>query len=141
MTVPRYETPKDAERAFYAAFQSTDLEAMSAVWADDDEIVCVHPMGPRLQGRDAVMNSWGDILGSGASLSFRVDHIHVMTGEDISVHCVHENITQGASDEVRGLVIATNVYRKTADGWRMVLHHGSPGTAESAREERPHVVH
>jgi ketosteroid isomerase-like protein len=30
---------------------------------------------------------------------------------------------QGAST---GTVAATNIYRRTDDGWRLVLHHGSP---------------
>jgi len=32
-------------------------------------------------------------------------------------------------------VVATNVYAKTAQGWRMVAHHASPGT----RTEPPDV--
>jgi len=31
-------------------------------------------------------------------------------------------------------VIATNVYLKTAQGWRMVAHHASPGTASEVQE-------
>ena len=139
MTETRFDSPQAAESAFYEAFQRADLDAMRAVWADDDDIVCVHPMGPRLQGRDAVMQSWRDILGSGAALRFHVNHSHFIADAGLSVHSVHENISQGTA--VRGLVIATNVYRKTADGWRMVLHHGSPGNVELVPGERPDVMH
>jgi ketosteroid isomerase-like protein len=40
-------------------------------------------------------------------------------------------------------VIATNVYHKTAQGWRMVAHHASPGTAREMQElaEAPMVLH
>jgi len=31
-------------------------------------------------------------------------------------------------------VVATNVYAKTPDGWRLVLHHASPGTEQEAVE-------
>ena len=31
-------------------------------------------------------------------------------------------------------VIATNVYQKTAQGWRMVAHHASPGTPREMLE-------
>ncbi|MGI9334714.1 MAG: YybH family protein [Gammaproteobacteria bacterium] len=141
MTFSRYGSPKDVELAFYEAFQGADLDAMRAVWDDGDDIVCVHPMGPKLVGYEAVMKSWSDILGSGAQLSFRVDNIQIMADGGISVHCVHENITQGRHGELRGLVIATNVYRATDNGWRMVLHHGSPGAVETAQAQRQHVVH
>ena len=51
MSEPYYATSRDAEQAFYAAFQKADLAEMMQVWADDDSIVCIHPMGPRLDGR------------------------------------------------------------------------------------------
>ena len=42
-----------------------------------------------------------------------------------------------------GFVVATNVYIKTAQGWRMVAHHASPGTAQETPEivEAPSVLH
>jgi ketosteroid isomerase-like protein len=58
MSAPYYETSRDAERAFYAAFRQANLEEMMQVWADDDSIMCIHPMGPRLDGRAAVTRSW-----------------------------------------------------------------------------------
>ena len=43
-----FPTPQDAESAFYEALERADLEQMMAVWSEDEEIVCVHPGGPRL---------------------------------------------------------------------------------------------
>jgi hypothetical protein len=31
-------------------------------------------------------------------------------------------------------VIATNVFHKTPQGWRMVAHHASPGTPDDAAD-------
>ena len=45
-----FKTAQDAETAFYEAQEKADLDAMMAVWADDDDIVCVHPGGMRLSG-------------------------------------------------------------------------------------------
>ena len=53
-TPPIYTTPTDAALAFYQAFEAKDLDAMMATWAEDEEIVCVHPGGTRLVGYDAV---------------------------------------------------------------------------------------
>ncbi len=40
-------------------------------------------------------------------------------------------------------VIATNVYHRTAQGWRLVAHHASPGTASEIQEvsDAPSVLH
>jgi ketosteroid isomerase-like protein len=40
-------------------------------------------------------------------------------------------------------VIATNVFLKTAQGWRLVLHHASPGSPRQMPEisEAPSVLH
>jgi len=39
----------------------------------------------------------------------------------------YENITRKVEADVRvSLAVATNIYRKTAEGWRMIHHHASP---------------
>ena len=42
-----------------------------------------------------------------------------------------------------GWVIATNVYVKAAQGWRLVAHHASPGTPNEIQEatEPSSVLH
>jgi ketosteroid isomerase-like protein len=47
-------TPEEAEAAFYAALARADLDALMALWADDEEIVCIHPGAPRLIGHAAI---------------------------------------------------------------------------------------
>ena len=47
-------TPDDAEVAFYDALQHADIDRLMACWADEDDIVCVHPGGPRLLGAGAI---------------------------------------------------------------------------------------
>ena len=77
-----FPTPQDAEAAFYEAFMKRDLEAMMAVWADDDEIYCVHPRGPRLTGVAQVRESWRQIFASGQSLRFRLREQQLPAGDD-----------------------------------------------------------
>lgn len=126
---PLYDTPQQAEAAFYDAFQRADFKAMSDVWANDDEVTCIHPMGPRLQGRDVVLASWGDLFSGGAELRFTLTDALYTSDANVSVHSVSENISYGAGFEQRSVVLATNVYRLTNDGWRICAHHGSPGRA------------
>ena len=43
-------TPDEVEQAFYEAMQHAHIDQLMACWAEEDEIVCVHPGGPRLVG-------------------------------------------------------------------------------------------
>lgn len=132
MNEARFASAEEAEAAFYRAFERHDLEAMMAVWADEAVIVCVHPGGPMLIGRDAVRASWDQILAGGGPMSFVVQAVRHETRDGLAVHVVQEHIRAG--DERPGPpVLATNVYRLTERGWRMILHHGSP----SPRPARP----
>ena len=47
----------EVEAAFYDALNRADLEALMALWADDEEIVCIHPGGARLIGHAAIRAS------------------------------------------------------------------------------------
>jgi hypothetical protein len=61
-----------------------------------------------------------------------------------SIHSVLEKIEVMTNEGPReAYVIATNVYHKTAQGWRMVAHHASPGTAREMQElaDAPMVLH
>ena len=120
-----FPTAQDAEAAFYDALERGDYPAMVAVWAEDEEVLCVHPGGPRLRGTEEVLGQWKRILGNGQRLKVRITHQVVIAGPMIAVHSVQENITvegQGAAQPV----MATNVYQRLGAGWRMVVHHASP---------------
>ncbi len=132
----RFATPQEAEDAFYAAFERSDLEAMAGVWADDEAVVCVHPGGDRLRGRGAVLESWRRIFAGSTPLSFEVSAATLIQDAWLAVHCVYEDIAHGARLEHRARMIATNVYRLTEEGWRMIVHHASPAeTQESVPHE------
>jgi ketosteroid isomerase-like protein len=132
-----YASPQDAESAFYEALTKADLEAMMAVWADDDEIYCVHPNGARITGVEEVRESWRKIFASGQTLRFQLrDQQHVQ-GMMLSVHSVYEYITVSGETRARAPMIATNVYLRTERGWRMVAHHASPAPATAAAEPEP----
>ena len=121
-----FGSPQDAEAAFYEAITSADLEAMMAVWADDDDIYCVHPNGARLAGVERVRESWRQIFSGGQTLRFQLRDQQYVQGMMLSVHSVYEVITVTGDARPRGPVIATNVFLRTERGWRMVAHHASP---------------
>lgn len=121
-----FPTPEDAEAAFYEAIERGDIEAMMEVWADDEEIVCVHPGGPRLSGVELVRESWEQILKSGRGFKVQLTSHVVVQGVMFSVHSLQENFLIQGENRPRGAVVATNVYQRGPAGWRMIVHHASP---------------
>lgn len=138
-----FPTPQDAEAAFYEAFEAADLDAMMEVWAEDEEIVCVHPGGPRLAGFEQVRGSWAEIFGSGQRLKVHISNQVVLSGMMLAIHSVHENILLQGESRSRAPITTTNVYLRTGKGWRMILHHGSPAPAEARvpAESSPKILH
>jgi ketosteroid isomerase-like protein len=133
----------DTEAAFYKALQTGDIDKLMACWADEDEIVCVHPGGPRVVGAGAIRAAFDNMFANGSIRAFpqRVRKIISLAS---AVHSVLEKIEVMTEDGPReAYVIATNVYHKTAQGWRMVAHHASPGTPREMQElsEIPAILH
>src|SRR3954470_23105250 len=133
-----YPTAQDAENAFYEALDRADLEAMMAVWAEDEEIVCVHPGGPRLAGHAQVRDSWRRLF-TGGGTKIHVTQRVAMQAMMVTVHSVHETTATPGGKRDAVTVAATNVYLRTASGWRMILHHASLGPAQqdAERTEKP----
>lgn len=124
-----FATPQDAETAFYDAFVKADLEAMMEVWADDDDIYCVHPGGARLCGVERIRDSWRQIFASRQSLRFDVRDQQLIHTMMLAVHSVYEQIAIAGQSRTRQVMIATNVYQRAERGWRMVAHHATPAPA------------
>jgi uncharacterized protein (TIGR02246 family) len=124
---PLLATPEDAETAFYAAFERGDLQAMMTIWAEDETIVCVHPLGPVLVGRKAIRQSWKAIFARSANLKFTIDRQLRTVDDGVAMHVVYEYI-ELPGQQRRQAVIATNAYRRTRSAWYMILHHASPTT-------------
>jgi ketosteroid isomerase-like protein len=124
-TPPIYTSPQDAAQAFYQAFEARDLDAMMATWAEDEDIVCVHPGGARHVGYEAVRQSFEQLFAGDTRLTFRLDQAVSIDTVGLAVQSVVEHLRAG-EDGPRGAALATNVLMRTPSGWRMVCHHASP---------------
>jgi len=133
----RFSTPDQAEDAFYRALERADLSAMMAVWAEDEEVVCIHPGGARLIGFDAVRDSWRQIFSHGPRLRFELLDLRVHTVRLQSLHTLYERITIDGNKSNVHLTLATNVYLLTPSGWRMLVHHASPLPAGTEAPQSP----
>ncbi len=99
---------------------------MMAAWAEDEDIVCVHPGGPRLVGFDAVRVGWEQIFAGETKLLFRLEELVVLETVGMALQSAIEQVTVGNDPAPRGTAIASNVFLRTPSGWRMVSHHASP---------------
>ena len=140
-----FATPDEAQTAFYEAFERANLAAMMAVWAESDDIVCVHPQGPRLVGFEAVRESWMQIFANGAALRVRATEQRRFDAQSVAVRAVVEQVAPPGENAPVSTICATNIYELTPNGWRMVVHHASPlaDPAPAAEEPAPqgHTLH
>lgn len=126
------QSAEEVEAAFYDAISRADIEAVMSLWTDDEEIVCIHPGGPRLIGHDAIRASWEQIF-EGGGVQIRPVQAHVTQNMMTSVHSIIEEVHRSISQPKDIHILATNVYMKTPLGWRLAIHHASvvPGQAPS----------
>ncbi|NEX60681.1 YybH family protein [Noviherbaspirillum galbum] len=124
------ETAEDTEAAFYDAISRADVEGVMSLWADDDEIVCIHPGAPRLIGHASIRAAWESIFEQGG-VQIRPVQVHVSQNMSTAVHNIIEEVHRPVSRKPDIHILATNVYMKTPQGWRIVSHHASvvPGEA------------
>ena len=121
------ESILEANRAFYRAFESLDIEKMSAVWMRNPRIVCIHPGWRRLVGWGPIMTSWERIFESVFEVKIELGDVEIVTSGDLAVIIVEENLVQrGYDGPARSQVLATNVFERAQDRWWLVSHHGSP---------------
>jgi ketosteroid isomerase-like protein len=136
------EAVEAANAELYAAFEAGDIDRMSALWADSDDVVCIHPGGPILRGRGVVLRSWSVIMANTSYIQFFLTDVEIGVIGDTAVVTCAENILTASPDEADagafahpGRVVATNVFRRSGKGWRLLLHHGSPVFTQDAESD------
>ena len=116
-----------ANDAFYHALENRQIAAMDALWLHEGWVRCVHPGRDAMVGWAAVRRSFEDIFAGTRWLHVTPTSIDVLVFGEIGVIACVENITTEHDDEM-GMTVAqaTNIFRLTDGGWRMMHHHASP---------------
>lgn len=131
---PPPSTPDEIEQQFYEALQAADIDALMAIWSDDDDIVCVHPGGPRVVGAAAIRAAFEAIFANGA-IRARPDKVRRLQTLNCAVHSVLERIDIPTDEGLQtAWVVATNVYVKSGARWAMAAHHASPGSPREVQD-------
>lgn len=123
---------RKSQQQFYGAFSTGDANAMSEVWSDISHVRCVHPGMESIEGRDAVMESWRQILSSTAApleddddedeplFSIDPERVRIdICGSTAICSCVER--TQNG-----GQLEAINIYKRENGSWKMTLHQAGP---------------
>ena len=138
-----FATPQDVENTFYEALEGGDLDLMMSIWADDEEIVCVHPGGSRLLGYASIREAWKQIFDHGNRLEVAISQLKTVSTPFAVMHSVLEQIRIRNKSDVMAPVAATNLYVRGSMGWRMVSHHASPvpPLPTETPDDTPKVLH
>jgi ketosteroid isomerase-like protein len=122
-----YATPQDAEDAFYDALDDADLDRLLTVWADTDDICCLLPMYPLIQGREDVEEVFSKMFSRGKGVELTVTHLNWIQTDDVAIHLV-EQVVQKAPPGAPSPrpFYGTNIYRKGGNGWRLIVHQNAP---------------
>jgi ketosteroid isomerase-like protein len=122
----RIEEVTEANRRFYAAFETLDIARMDEVWAHQDYVTCIHPGWTVRSGWPAVRDSWVLIFNNTFSMKFALTDVMVQVAGDIAwVLCVEHLTAQQSDEPQQAKVLATNLYERIGDEWLMIHHHGS----------------
>ena len=102
---------------FYRAFRESDTAAMADVWASQEPVAVQHPSTARIDGRDAVLESWSQIMRRPPDISCEVEAVRFSKG-GWAVTCL-EKLNPGS-------VRMINIFRKDAGEWKMIYHGPAP---------------
>jgi hypothetical protein len=124
--------------AFYQAFMDRDEKTMANVWSESAQLLCIHPGGAALRGREHVMASWQDILrhDNCPRIIHRLDQL-IRYDALALVTCYEWDERQPSN-----FLLATNGFVWEENGYRMVFHQAGPtpiGPLDNDEEPTPPI--
>lgn len=118
---------RQASRQFYAALNhmaNGDAGPMSGIWSHSPTVSTMHPIGGREVGWDEVKGPWQQVASIASGGQITLDGQLIQVSGDLAYEVGNEKgeFTLGGEKMSVDLRV-TNVYRREADGWRIVHHH------------------
>ncbi|MCP3664566.1 MAG: nuclear transport factor 2 family protein [Gammaproteobacteria bacterium] len=121
-----YKTAADVEDAYYDAIDESDLEKMMSVWENSSQSCCLLPMQVMHHGRAAIEEMWAPILDPKLKVEITINHLMWIEQGDMAIHILEEMVTLVATAERQPPIYATNIFRKSREGWHLLVHINSP---------------
>jgi ketosteroid isomerase-like protein len=131
----------EVNASFYRAFETLKIEAMEQVWAKDADIQCGHPGWRILRGWGPVMESWKRIFENTPSMQFTLTDVKVEVRGELAWVTLYENLNSTIEGQnYSAAILTTNMFQRTSEGWRMILHHGS-SVSQPPDQDESSTVH
>lgn len=112
----------EANDAFYRAFQKGDADALVAMLSRRDDLEVMHPGWPVIRGRALVTATWRDVAANPPPLRVAAPRV-LPLGHDAAIVTCYEHIE-------RTTLVATNVWVREAEGWRLLHHQSAPSVRD-----------
>jgi ketosteroid isomerase-like protein len=119
---------QQASEQFYAALNRTldgDSSPMEQIWSHGSDVSAMHPFGSRSLGWEEVRAGWEQAAQAFSDGQVALDEMVVVP---ISGDAAYTLGTEHGQAKVGDASIGidwrvTNIYRREADGWKIVHHH------------------
>ena len=118
-----------ANKAFYAALSSRDIDAMDMVWAHKPYAIYIGPTRKTMSlGYDEVRKSWQAGFKRFSKITVSTADVRVQTDGKLGWTVGTEsaelwNININGGKPITFKTFVTHVFEKEGDGWFLVLHH------------------
>jgi len=127
MLKERIEEVTKMNEQFYRAFENLDVGLMDSMWAHQEYVTCIHPGWSIRVGWPAVRDSWVVIFNNTFSMEFELTELQVQVAADIAWVICTENISSRVGESPQeSRVVATNLFERIGEEWKIIHHHGSP---------------
>jgi ketosteroid isomerase-like protein len=119
---------QQASEQFYAALNRTldgDSSPMEQIWSHGSDVSAMHPFGSRSLGWEEVRAGWEQAAQAFSDGQVALDDlVAVPISEDAAYTLGTEHGQAKVGDASIGIDWrVTNIYRREADGWKIVHHH------------------
>lgn len=116
-----------ANKAFYNAFSSLNIDEVHKCCTASESDVCIHPGWAPIKGWAAIAEAWIEIFESTNYIQVTPSDIIVQIIGDVGwVTCLENIYSLVGVQQLMGQVAATNIFNRTDSGWKLSVHHGSP---------------
>jgi ketosteroid isomerase-like protein len=131
----------EVQRAYHdavAAFIAGDAEPQKRLWSRADDVTLANPLGPAVRGWDAILRVLDVAVAAVHDGQIEsVERVSSVVTADLAYTVENENATVilGDSTERTGTSLrVTTVFRREADGWKVVHRHADPITRPRSPE-------
>lgn len=118
---------RKASEQFYAALNrmaNGDAGPLADVWSHSAAVTTMHPIGGRQVGWDTVRESWEQVARLASEGRVKLGDQIVQVAGDVAYELgVERGQLKLAGQQVTIEHRVTNIYRREAEGWKIVHHH------------------